>query len=402
MGFSPLDDELALLPSRYTPHVHEAVVRLGAWMPFAEAAAILDHLLGVQVTADTVRRHTEAAGDAHVALQTAEVDALLAAPTVAPVTADRLVVSADGAMVPLVQGAWAEVKTLAVGTVAPDGTTQALSYFSRLCDATTFTHLATVETWRRGIPQAGQVAAVVDGAEWLQGFLDVQCPHAVRILDFPHAAQRVSQIGQVVFGDGSVAGQQWLAAQLTMLKHQGPQPVLAAIRELVGADASQAMAAAEDVAYLEKRVGQLDYPAYAAAGWPLGSGIVESANKLVVEARLKGAGMHWAREHVDGMVALRTIVCSDQWEVAWPGIVGHLRQQERRARRQRRQGRRRADRAPCAPTSARPTSTAVTRPASVDVLRAAVAADALPHPWRRAWSVRQQSREADQRENATL
>ena len=32
-------------------------------------------------------------------------------------------------------------------------------------------------------------------------------------------------------------------------------------------------------------------PTYQAAGWPIGSGSVESANKLVVEARLKGAGM---------------------------------------------------------------------------------------------------------------
>jgi hypothetical protein len=30
-------------------------------------------------------------------------------------------------------------------------------------------------------------------------------------------------------------------------------------------------------------------------GWPIGSGVVESGNKLVVEARLKGAGMHWSR-----------------------------------------------------------------------------------------------------------
>jgi hypothetical protein len=35
----------------------------------------------------------------------------------------------------------------------------------------------------------------------------------------------------------------------------------------------------------------MQYPTYQEAGWPIGSGSVESANKLVVEARLKGVGM---------------------------------------------------------------------------------------------------------------
>ena len=38
--------------------------------------------------------------------------------------------------------------------------------------------------------------------------------------------------------------------------------------------------------YLQKREAQTQYPSYEAAGWPIGSGSVESANKLVVEAHL--------------------------------------------------------------------------------------------------------------------
>jgi hypothetical protein len=47
----------------------------------------------------------------------------------------------------------------------------------------------------------------------------------------------------------------------------------------------------EKLAYLHKREAHMHYPSYQEAGWPIGSGSVESANKLVVEARLKGAGM---------------------------------------------------------------------------------------------------------------
>ena len=53
---------------------------------------------------------------------------------------------------------------------------------------------------------------------------------------------------------------------------------------------------------------------------------MESGNKLVVEVRLKGSGMHWADRHVNSMLALRNIVCSGRWKEDWPKIEAHLRQ----------------------------------------------------------------------------
>ena len=76
--------------------------------------------------------------------------------------------------------------------------------------------------------------------------------------------------------------------------------------------------------YLEKRRGQIRYAEFHAEGYPIGSGAVESANKLVVEARLKGSGMHWARKNVDPMLALRTVVCSERWGEVWPEICRRL------------------------------------------------------------------------------
>lgn len=43
-----------------------------------------------------------------------------------------------------------------------------------------------------------------------------------------------------------------------------------------------------------------------------------------VEARLKGAGMHWQRGHVDAMLALRNLLCNDRWEQEWPHIKARL------------------------------------------------------------------------------
>jgi hypothetical protein len=216
--------------------------------------------------------------------------------------------------------------------------TRDLSYFSRLLDHESFARLATVETHRRGVENAGLVCAVVDGADWEQKFIDLHCPGAVRILDWAHAAEHIAKAGQAIFGVGTAAAQ-WLGVQLHELKHSDPEKLLGKLRGLREELAAQGgrgeaqEAVRSALEYLEKRREQIRYSEFLAAGYPIGSGIVESANKLVVEQRLKGAGMHWARANVNPMVGLRTIACSNRWEEAWPQITKRLCR--RRSLRQR-------------------------------------------------------------------
>ena len=176
--------------------MHGSIVRLGTWLPFERVPMVLGHFTRVPVSAETARRLTEQAGAALEAAETAAVEALEAANRLPAAPRERLQVSVDGAMVPLVHRTWAEVKTLAVGTVRAGAHTTALSYFSRLAEADAFRRLAWVETQRRGVPAAADVCGVVDGADWCQHFFDWHCPDAVRILDFPHAAEYVSNAGR--------------------------------------------------------------------------------------------------------------------------------------------------------------------------------------------------------------
>jgi hypothetical protein len=339
-GFSPLDEELGLLPGALTPTLQGHLTRLGSRLSFAEAAAELRRLKGVRVSAATARRRTEADGAVYAALVEAEAARVLAAAPPPPAGPAVQQVSVDGAMVGVVDGSWREVRTLAIGTVAPGrepGTVRctALSYFSRLADAATFTTLAAGEVHRRGVETAGVVAGVVDGAEWCQQFLDAHRPDAVRILDFPHAAQRLSDVAEAVWGAGP-QGEAWAAERRLELRDGDPAAALAAIRALPLAGAAEAAAAervrGEVLGYLEPRLGQLQYAAFRARGLPIGSGAVESANKLVVEARLKGAGRRWAEDHITPLVALRGALCSGRWDPAWAAIAGARRRRGRRPR----------------------------------------------------------------------
>lgn len=369
-AFFPLDEELQLVPGHLTPSLQESLVRLSTWMPFERAATEFHWFTRVTVTEPLTRRLTEGAGAAYVEFQTAEVERLEAQSPEPPEGPGLQLLSVDGAMVPLVHGEWGEVKTLVVGTVQPPVLEKgesvvhstALSYFSRLTDAEQFGRLATVETYRRGVERAGRVCAVTDGAVWEQGFIDLHRPDAVRILDFPHATEYLTQAGQVVHGEATPELKTWLADTAQELKHGSPDIVLQRLRamhqEVITQRATPAALIQDSLEYLEKRRAHIEYARFQAAGYPIGSGAVESGNKVVVEARLKGAGMHWAREHVDPLLALRNIACSDRWAEAWPQIATQVRQQDRAARLDR-QRKRRAHKEFSSPTPARLTGAAI-------------------------------------------
>ncbi|CAG0933360.1 hypothetical protein TFLX_03025 [Thermoflexales bacterium] len=344
-GFFPLDEELGLVPGRFTPRLQESLTRLGTWMPFRHAAEEREFFTGVAVSEATARRVTERAGRAYVDVQTAQVADLertLPLPSRGP---ERLLLSADGAFVPLVSGEWTEVKTLAVGVIAEpvwDAKhaervvhTGELSYFSRRAEAADFTHLALVETHRRGVETAGRVAAVTDGADWLQGFMNYHRNDATRILDFPHASEHLAVAGRVVHGEATPAFAAWFEPLCHRLKHADPEQTLDELRHLIkraevealGSEAVTTLQA--QLEYLEKRRAMITYAAFQQQGLPIGDGCVESANKLVVETRLKQAGMRWAPEHVNPLVALRNIACNDRWTEAWAQINDQQRTQAR-------------------------------------------------------------------------
>ena len=168
-------------------------------------------------------------------------------------------------MVPLTEGAWAEVRTLAIGDV-PTGSADPeqvhvgdLSYFSRLMDAARFTDLAEVETRRRHLVQAKEVCAVMDGADWLQAFVEIHRPDAIRILDFPHAAEHLSHLLETLSASGRAFPARMLERCLHILKHRGPDTLALMADRLTEAETNQE-AVREHVSYLRKRLSLMRYP----------------------------------------------------------------------------------------------------------------------------------------------
>jgi len=187
-------------------------------------------------------------------------------------------------------------------------------------------------------------------------------------------------------------------------KEEAVDERLAAVRARMLGDAALASGATElgvasgevravvgtGLEYLQRRREQIRYAEFELQGLPVCSGIVESANKLLVEERLKGPGMHWARNNVNPMLALRTIAFNDRWTEAWAEIVARLRAQHRVAANSRRSARtngaKTATEVPMAVEAAGATVTKTIEVAAdgpKEPQPAGTTKPALDHPWRR-------------------
>jgi hypothetical protein len=337
VGFSPLDQELQVPDGHLLPHAQDTLVSLSSELPFRRAVAQLERTLGVVVHASTARRQTLLVGQRMLEGQNRQAQPLSACPE--EPAAERMAMSSDGSMVPLVGGVWAEVKMVAIGEVErrrrkgeEQTVTTNLTYFARMANAATFADQASAELRRRGIERAKQVCAIQDGAEWIQGFVQGHRHDAVRILDFAHAASYVYEIADKVREGGGHLPPKWVDGILHRLKHEGPTRVLLHLTRL----ARRYAQIQEQVTYLQKRHDLMDYPTYRASGWPIGSGSVESSHKWVVQTRLKGSGMHWKPEHINPMLALRLALLNERWTEAWQE-QHRLRQRQRHLRREIRQ-----------------------------------------------------------------
>ena len=318
----------------YTPQVQEAVARLGSRLPYQEAKEELEMMWGIDISVASVREITMRAGRLADALIEEEMKRLQTEAPAAKATPKQLLMSADGAMVQLRSGEWCEIKTVAFGEFETkwDATsqevvtqTEKVSYFSSADRAEQFSNKAIVEWHRRGGENAEKVVAVNDGAAWIQAFIDYHCPTATRVIDFAHAQGYVATVGKALYGAESDRFQQWYLKMSKQLGTKAPQRTLNALRFLW--TQNQTHPAADEIEaairYLERRQPMIDYPHFRKNGIPIGSGMVESGHKVVMQRRMKQAGMRWADESLNPMLALRMALCNGRWAASWQAIQAH-------------------------------------------------------------------------------
>lgn len=221
----------------------------------------------------------------------------------------------DGVRILGTDGAGREVK---VGVVVPVRQTAGgkdrapASYAAGLEPAARFGPRLALAAHQRGAEGATTVAVLGDGAEWIWNLAAEHFPTAVQIVDWFHASERIWALGRALFGDGTPATATWVAQQLDRLA-QGAAASLAREWQALPCRGEAVAVRDEQVTYFTNQAPRMAYARYRAAGWDIGSGMVESACKHLIGAREKGPGMRWSDAGAQAVAAVRVLLFNNQW-----------------------------------------------------------------------------------------
>jgi len=337
LGFFPLDEQLQLGEHCWTPATVKQIVKLGTEIPsYRRAVENFQELTKVGVSKSSLGQLVKTYGGNIVAQQQAEAETMVQPPAKDEMSVPRellqpdsevMVVSMDGAMVNIRGEGWKEVKTVAISaletvpneeTGQPEVRLTRHSYRAGLWEAKAFAKQQWAEGCRRGLERAKQVVSVNDGAVWIWLIVQMCWAPCVEILDWWHLVEKLWEVAPVWFGQQEAA--HWVESQKSHLWHSQIRQVIRAIRHLCPRGLLLPEKVRSTVGYIFNHRGRMRYQQFREAGYPIGSGTVESACKLVMQERMKQAGMRWSRDGAQAMLALRSILLSDRWDEVWASL----------------------------------------------------------------------------------
>jgi hypothetical protein len=319
---------------------------------FDLAAEVYADAVGASMSSDSLRRITEGWGR-RVEAQRQEAAERANAPAqrgespqerrlveVKPISGQANL-STDGGMVLIRDEGWKEAKLTTVSAVEvrpaeerptkEEGASRRAadplvklkghSYAAGLWDADTMALHQYAEGLRRGIDRCPRLSSVNDGALWIERITDLNFPEAVQIVDWRHAQGKLWKVSQTVFGEQSSEGRGWVEEQLAHLWSGKVKKVEAALEELDLGQGQWPDEVRRAPGYFEGNRKRMRYDEFRAAGYPIGSGTVESGINTVIHHRMRRPGRGWERSNGQAMLAGLSELHSGRFDRAWQATL---------------------------------------------------------------------------------
>jgi hypothetical protein len=313
---------------------------------FELAAEAYSDATGGHMSKDSLRRVTEGWGQVLEAKRKAEAEQVYAVEGPQAVSQvvrlyqpiqDLANISSDGGMMLLREEGWKEVKMSVISEVKPKTIQPAKpdaspetrtprqaaavltrhSYQAGLWSADEMGQHQYLEGARRQVNLCARLTSVNDGALWIERITTGNYPHIIQIIDWSHAEERLWKVAKAAFGEGSLPAQQWVETQAEFLWHGRINEVVSALQALDWNQISCLDDVRQSPAYFESRQSKMDYALFRQAGYPIGSGTVESGINSVVHHRMKRQGRGWDRTRAQAMLAALSEFHSGRFQSAW-------------------------------------------------------------------------------------
>lgn len=329
---APLDTELGLAPHQQaSDELKQLCCALAVFVPFATVTTLLGRVLPVTVCSATLWHWVQEKGATAMAHLSTELEQLAEGQSPAPeplpedAATKPLAVGADGVMVPFRPTTgfpkgrivWREVKVAMLarlGRRMPRNGPEVVRLERRrlvavLGDIDALAPRLWLEALRQGIQSAPLVVWLSDGGRgFWRIFTTYLAGKAIGVLDFYHAAQHLWEAAAAWLGGGTQPAAEWFVKVRHQLRHGQAAAVfeaLAATLEMENLPVGARDTLRKVYNYLDLHRAHLDYAKFKELGLPLGSGMVESACKWLIQQRFKGVGMRWSEDGFNHLLHLR-------------------------------------------------------------------------------------------------
>ena len=161
------------------------------------------------------------------------------------------------------------------------------------------------------------VVAIMDGETKLRDLQELKVGRAIGILDIWHVTEYLWKLAYCFHSEGSDKAEAFVETYLRKLLEGKVRRAIGGIRQMVtkGELSKPKCEKAEQcLNYFADRCEYMKYDEYLAAGYPIGSGVVEGACRHLVKDRMEQTGMRWRIAGAQAVLSLRAIYVNDDWE----------------------------------------------------------------------------------------
>jgi hypothetical protein len=160
--------------------------------------------------------------------------------------------------------------------------------------------------------QAQTMIFINDGAIWIKDFISTFYPKAIQIIDFYHVKEHIGDFAKIAFINKEKRSE-WIENMAELLLDSDLDTIIDEINtcEIPNKDENIKKALLN---YLENNRFRMNYKFYRSKNWLIGSGPIESAQRTVVQQRLKLSGQRWNIQNAQNVLNLRTCHMSNQWQ----------------------------------------------------------------------------------------
>jgi len=294
---------------KISPYLQEHLCRVGTKMIFEEASQEVVQLMGIDVNAKQIERlcHHYGALLDQVDWREAHNDSVQLK---LPLKNSETYAMMDGSMILTRQKeeSWKEVKLFRMfqNKDRVENISNGRNYIGQ---SNYVAHLGNHNDFfdkvLEVLPTQVPLVFICDGARWIWNWIDEYFPGSTQILDFYHCKEHLFAFAKIYYTKDENLAKKWVDACIDMLLDKKVEELLASITQLPCSRKETEKEKVKLVKYLQNNQKRINYGMYKAQGLLYGSGAIESANRNIIQKRMKLSGQRWTLAGAQQMLNLR-------------------------------------------------------------------------------------------------